>query len=314
MRWLHSFESGPFAASDGQVTIVPVLRRFAGRLIGPGRPTLVNFAALLLPVALASACGNQTARAPNPTAYDWPDSLTYKIELVSESQHETLMVARYEETKELRFAVRNDRYVVWNDSVSKEARLRGEAPRPAQVWPEDTLRYFVRLSRLGEILESEPSCDPAVPECGAALPSALPLELRRIIPRLPVWWPPKGHQWVDTLWFDDLPRARGSRGTVITDYRAARDTQIGGRGYWVVTWTSVRRAFGRGPSGGGAEPPVEEHGTVYVDKERLVPAYAGWLGALAAPPALRALGVTGTGFRGRAYLAGSVFDTLMAAR
>ncbi len=275
---------------------------------------LADISAVLLLATVSSGCGNQTARAPNPTGYDWPDSLTYKIELVSESQRETVMVARYEETKELRFAVRNDRYVVWNDSLSKEARLRGEAPQPAPLWPEDTLRYFVRLSRLGEILESEPGCDPAVPECRAALPSALPLELRRIIPRLPVWWPPKGDQWVDTLWFDDLPRARGSRGTVVTDYRAARDTEIGGRGYWIVTWTSVRRAFGQGPSGVLAEPPVEEHGTVYVDKERLVPAYAGWLGALAAPPALRALGVTGTGFRGRAYLAGSVFDTLMAAR
>jgi hypothetical protein len=42
----------------------------------------------------------------------------------------------------------------------------------------------------------------------------------------------------------------------------------------------------------------------------MIPAYSTWAGAVAAPASMRALGATGSGFRGRAYLAGSVFDSL----
>jgi hypothetical protein len=274
-----------------------------------------KWSALLLLAGFASACGNNTARAPNPTTYEWPDSMTYRIRLTWESDRGAQAVARPDESKRLQLVVRNDRYLVWNDSLAGSGRSPGSRPLGRQIWPEDTLHYFVRLSRLGEIIESVPDCDPVVPECRAALPSALPLEMRRIIPRLPVWWPPKGHEWVDTLAFDDLPRARGSRGSDITHYRAARDTVLAGRGYWVVTWSSVRRVVLGSPSGAtNPSAPVEEQGTVYVEKERLIPACAVWTGAPARSPDLQATGATGTRFRGRACLAGSSIDSLVVAR
>jgi hypothetical protein len=51
-----------------------------------------------------------------------------------------------------------------------------------------------------------------------------------------------------------------------------------------------------------------------VDKQKRMPVFAGWYGALAAPPTMRALGVTATSFRGRAWLVGSSFDSLMVRR
>lgn len=269
----------------------------------------------MLLASLLTSCGNNTARAPNPTTYDWPDTMTYRLQVTWESNRGAEVLARYGENKLLRLVVRNDRYLVWNDSLGTVSSRGASRPLGRQIWPEDTLHYFVRLGRLGEITESVPGCDPAVPECRAALPSALPLEMRRIIPRLPVWWPPKGHEWVDTAAFDDLRRARGSRGSQITYYRAARDTVLAGRGYWVVTWSSVRRAVRDTPSGATiAAAPVEEQGTVYVDKERLIPACAVWCGAPATPQDLPAPGVTGTLLRGRACLVGSAFESLKAAR
>ncbi len=266
-----------------------------------------------LSAALSGACGNKSARAPNPTGYDWPDSLAYRIEYAAESQRDTQVLGRYDEDKILRLRVRDDRYLTWHDSLVKASTTPGSPPRNERLWPEDTLHYYVSLGRLGEISGSEPGCDPAIPACHEALPSALPLELRRIIPRLPVWWPPKGFEWEDTLAFDDLPRSRGSRGSVITSYRASRDTVLAGRGYWIVVWTSMKRAYRNAPGGGViADPAVEEHGSVYVDKQLLLPAYAGWFGAVAAPPELQGMGVTGAGFRGRAFLVGSAFDSLRA--
>ncbi len=265
-------------------------------------------------LASVSACGNKSGRAPNPTGYDWPDAFAYRMQYVAESDRDTQMVARYDEIKQLRFVVRDDRYLVWHDSVKKMNTVPGAPPSSGTMLPEDTLQYYVRLGRLGEVLEAEPGCDPAVPACHDALPSTLPIELRHIIPRLPVWWPPKGYEWEDTLTFDDLPRPHGSRGSLITYYRASRDTVLAGRGYWIVTWHSVRRAFRNAPTGQIiAETPIEENGAVYVDKQLLLPAYAGWFGGVAAPPELRAIGVTGTGFRGRAFLVGSAFDSLRTA-
>jgi hypothetical protein len=270
-------------------------------------------AALLL-AAFCSGCGNKSARAPNPTGYDWPDVFVYRLEYAAQTERDTQLISRYDEVKELRFAVRDDRFLVWHDSLRKVNRVRGSAPSSEPLWPEDTLHYYVRLGRLGEISGSEPGCDPALPACKEALPSALPLELRRIIPRLPIWWPPKGYEWEDTLAFDDLPRSRGARGSVITDYRASRDTVLQGRGYWIVTWNSVRRSYRSAASGAIiADPAVEEHGAAFVDKQLLIPAYAGWFGAVAPPPELRDLGVTGAGFRGRAFLVGSSFDSLRIA-
>ncbi len=276
---------------------------------------LIRLAFTLPLAAWAGACGSNSARAPNPTGYDWPDAFRYRIEYVAQTERDSEAIARYDESKELRFAARDDQFLVWHDSLKKVNSLRGAAPSNAPLLPEDTMQYYVRLGRLGEILGSEPACDPAVAACHEALPSALPLELRHIFPRLPVWWPPKGYEWEDTLAFDDLPRARGARGSVITYYRASRDTVLAGRAYWIVTWHSVRRAFRNAPNGAIiADPAIEENGAVYVDKQLLMPAYAGWFGAVAPPPELQSVGVTGTGFQGRAFLVGSAFDSLRASR
>lgn len=267
--------------------------------------------ALILGASLfALSCGNQAARSPTPTGFRWPNQFAYRVEYVSETERGGQPLVRYDEHKTIRFAVRDDRYVVWHDSVVKLTSWPGRPPTVEPYWPEDTLQFYLRLGPLGELSNSEPGCDPAMPACADALPSSLPLELRQIIPRLSVWPAPAGATWTDSLVFDDVPRARGSRGYVVTTYRAVGDTLVAGGRYWVVRWSSVRRAF-RG-SGGAlgivADPPVQVTGAVFVDKDRLLPAYAVWAGALAAPPELRALGVSGSGFRGRAYIPGSLFD------
>jgi hypothetical protein len=267
---------------------------------------------LLAPVA--AACGNQSARAPNPPHYAWPDSFAYRVQYVEETQSATQVVSRLEQEAALRFAVRNDRYLVWNDSVTKIALEAGRPAAPAPMNPEDTLHYLVRLGRLGEVIDVEPDCDPTVGACAAAFPSALPLELRRIIPRLPVWWAPQGYAWADTLAFDDLPRPGAARGAVLTIYRVLGDTALAGRRFWVIGWSSVRQAWRPAGSAMVPDPVTREYGHVLVDKAQLLPVYAQWYGALPAPPSLRPLGVTGTGYRGRAWLAGSLFDSLRVAR
>ncbi len=272
---------------------------------------------LLWPALLATAvagCGNKSARAPNPPHYAWPDSFVYRVQYVEEMQSATAVMSRLDERAALRFAVRNDRYLVWNDSVTKTTLEGGRPAAAARLNPEDTLHYLVRLGRLGEFFDVEPDCDPTVGACAAAFPSALPLELRRIIPRLPVWWAPRGYAWADTLAFDDLPRPGAARGAVLTIYRVLGDTTFGGRRFWVIGWTSARQAWRPVDGSMVPDPVTREYGHVLVDKTRLLPAYAQWYGALPAPPSLRPLGVTGTGYRGRAWLAGSFFDSLQVAR
>lgn len=259
---------------------------------------------------MLDGCTNESARAPNPTGYDWPDAFSYRVEYVAEAARDSAVLSRFDERKLLRFEVRDDRYLVWSDSLSRSGWGPGAGSLGERARPSDTLRSYVLLTRLGEFGDIEPGCDPAVAACRDALPSALPLELRHVIPRLPVWWPPKGHEWVDTLRFDDLPRPGGARGALISTYRDVRDTVLAGRGYWLVTWRSTTRASR--PSGGAmvADPTVEEHGYVLVDKQGLVPAYASWQSVLGAPPAPQAIGTTATSLRGRAWLAGSPFDSL----
>lgn len=267
----------------------------------------------VLVAASASACRDEAALAPTPTGYAWPDSMAFKIEYVAESRSDSVLVVRYEERKELVLVVRDDGYLAWHDSVVKESI---GPRRPAAVEPyeiEDTLPYYLALDRRGRVTNSEPACDPALPACQTALPSALPLELLRLVPRLPVWAPPRGQTWVDTLFFDDRPRPRGARGSVVTMYRVAADTVVAGTALWKVVWHSVRRSFEAAPGPIGLAPglPVEEGGLVYVDKERGLPVFAMWGGGVAAPPDLRAAGVTVTVFRGRAYLGGSVIERLL---
>jgi hypothetical protein len=263
---------------------------------------------LLVTVGLGG-CTNESARAPNPPGYDWPDEFSYQVEDVAETLRDAQVVARREEKRTLRFGVRDDRYLVWNDGVATVQSNPGSAPQGGRLDPADTLHYYLRLTRLGEFNDVEPGCDPAVSACHDVLPSALPLELRRVIPRLPVWWPPKGHQWVDTLRFDDLPRPGAARGLLITTYRDGRDTAIAGRKYWRVTWKSVKAAARLSNGAMVADPDVEAYGNALVDKDRLIPVLTSWYGTLAAPPASRAAGVTATAIRGRAWLAGGGVDS-----
>lgn len=264
---------------------------------------------------LALSCGNETARSPSPTGYRWPERFTFGVEYVREAQRDGQLLVRYDERKFVRLEIREDRYLVSHDSVLKLTSIPGRPTMREAYWPEDTLQFYVKLGPLGEIANVEPGCDPVVPACADALGSALPLELRHIIPRLPVWPAPAGATWTDSLAYDDASRARGSRGYVLTDYRSAGDTVVAARAYWVIRWISIRRSFRNagGTLGIAADPPVQEAGEVFVDKERLMPAYAVWAGALAAPRELRAMGATGSGFHGRAYIPGSAFDPNLPA-
>jgi hypothetical protein len=271
--------------------------------------------AVLVLVSALGACRGEVRREPTPTAYAWPDSFAFLVEYVSETRTDSFVVARYEEKKIVRFAVRDEQYLIWHDSVVKEKLVPGRPPAIEDYVAEDTLHYYVSLDRSGEVTHSEPGCDPAVSACRDALSSALPLELRRLIPHLPVWAAPRGSAWEDTIVFDDTPRPRGSRGSVVTSYRVSGDTIISGVPMWIVVWRAVRRTFSGvgGFVGIAANVPVEETGLVYIDKERQIPVFATWAGGVAAPPGMSAIGIRGTGFRGRAYLAGSIVERLLSA-
>ena len=277
----------------------------------------LRVALFMVPVAAAlAACGNNTARAPNPTRYEWPDSFAYRIVYVSGVQGNGRTLLRFVESKRLNVLLRDQQYLAWHDSVLKTSHIPGGLLSALPHSPEDTLVYYLRLGRYGEVADVQLGCDPAVPQCADALPSLIRLELRKILPRLSVWQAPRGGWWVDTLSWDDAPRPRGERGTVVTTYTAARDTTIAGRGYWMVGWTSVRQAFRRadprGPAGMLAETSVRETGVSFVDKRRLLPVYSTWAGAVTIAEQLRALGATAEGFRGRAYLVGTRFDSVFA--
>ncbi len=256
-------------------------------------------------------CGNRTAQAPTPTGYAWPEQFGYRVDYVSEAQRDAQALLHYAETKTIRFHLRDDRYLILQDSVLKTSDEPG-GPRLVAYALEDTLAFYAKLGRHGELSAVTPGCDPGVAACAAVLRSVMPLELRRIIPRLPLWEAPRGVGWEDTLAFDDAARPDGTRGTVVTRYEPTRDTVISGEAYWMVQWQSVRLAFRRPRPTEvlAAEPPAHETGVTFVEKRRLLPAFSAWAGTAMATPALRALGATATGYRGRAYLAGSVFDSL----
>jgi hypothetical protein len=278
-------------------------------------PVSVLFSAICLLSSALIACRSEVRTEPTPTTYVWPDTFALVVEYVSETRTDSLVVARYEEKKVVRFAARDEQFLVWHDSVIKENLVPGRAPAVEPYVAEDTLHYYVTLDRRGQVTNSEPGCDPGVPACRDALPSALPLELRRLIPRLPVWAAPRGQTWEDTIVFDDTPRPRGSRGSVVTSYRVSGDTIISGNPMWVVVWRAMRRTFAAvgGVGGIAGNVPVEETGLVYIDKERQLPVFATWAGGVVAPPEMRAMGIRGTGFRGRAYLAGSIVERLLSA-
>jgi hypothetical protein len=200
------------------------------------------------------------------------------------------------------------------DSVIKVSEVPGSGPRQAPYLPEDTVIFYVELGRRGDIGRVSPACDPALPQCAAVLPSGVALELRRVVPGLPVWLVPEHGTWVDTLAFDDTARSNGPRGTVVTSYGPVRDTVMGGLHYWVVPWRAERRSFRRPPDGAGFMPeqPSTNDGLTLIDKARLIPVFSTWLGAVAAPPQLQESGVDASGFRARAYLVDSPFDSAFA--
>ena len=263
----------------------------------------------------AAACGNHSAQAPAPTRYVWPDSFAYRVSERWESRRADSLVNWHAMAATLRFMVRYDgSYLVGNEDVVKTAGGPGGAVRPEALSVEDTLHWFVRLGREGRFFDIERGCDPSVAACSAVPLSVFPLMLRRVIPHLPVWWPPRGDAWADTVAFDDSSATGGggTRGWRLTVYRVPRDTVISGRGYWVLTFYSLTRRWrrGEGDSGSVAVPLVAEQGEALVDQSRFLPALVEWSGNVAVPPAARAAGALETRYRGRAALVGSGLDSL----
>ena len=271
----------------------------------------------VLVMLFASGCKNEAARAPNPTVLEWPDQFAYRIDYISEAQKDLQPVARYTVTKTLHLTVHESQYIGEYDSVIKVTQLANRPPMVGAYQPEDTIAFYAKLGRHGELSSVALGCDPAVPQCADALPSTAVIELRSIIPRLSEWEAPKGGTWVDTTAFDDASRARGIRGDIITSYAGHGDTTIAGRTYWLISWRSVQQAFSRGGGASptlGAQTPLEQTGITLVDKRVLLPVLSTWAGAIAAPADVRAMGATGAGFRGRAYIVGSPFDSLYNPR
>jgi hypothetical protein len=264
---------------------------------------------------LLGACGDRTQESPTPQYYAWPERMNYRLEQVTELQREARAVQRFQSFKVLKLTLREDQYVLVYDSVVKTSLVAGQPPRIAPYLPEDTLGFYVPVGRRGEIGRVVAGCDPAARECAAALPSAVAMEIRRMVPGLPLWPIPPGGVWEDTLLFDDAARPGGTRGTFITAYGPVRDTIIHGVRYWLVPWRSVKRAFHRPPSGAGFAPevPLEDAGVTLIDRRRLLPVLSTWAGASAAPAALRAIGIEASAYRARAYLADTPFDSAFAA-
>jgi hypothetical protein len=253
--------------------------------------------------------------SPTPQYYEWPERLNYRLEHVTELQRDAQPVQRFESFKVLKLTRREDQYVLVYDSVLKTSIVAGQPPQLAPYLPEDTLAFHVPLGKRGDIGRVVAGCDPAVPACAAALPSAVAMELRRIVPGLPMWPVPPRGTWVDTLPFDDASRPNGTRGFFITRYGPVRDTTIGGTAYWMLPWHSVKVAFHRPPGGAGFAPerPTEDDGLTLIDRRRLLPVFTTWAGAVPAPPGLRAIGIEASAFRARAYLSGTPFDSALAA-
>lgn len=257
----------------------------------------LRICAILWLSLVLTGCPNRAARAPNPMSYRWPERFAYRIHQTGGSDSGGVE-AQDDDRRMLRLQWREERYQVWSDSVVKRRTVNGRPAVPEPIWPEDTLRFLIRLGRFGDLGRPEATCDPVVPACADALRSSLPIQLRRLIPRLPVWEAPRGAAWADTIWFNDIRRSRGARGSVVTSYRSARDTTVGGGAYWVVEWRSVRQSVRRGGGRGGitVDSAATEAGAVLVDKGRLIPVRAVWerVGSVRE--------------RGTADLAGSAFE------
>ena len=268
----------------------------------------------VLAVLLLAACDDKTVQSPNPMYYAWPERFDFRMEQVSELQREARPVQRLEAHKVLKFTVREDQYVMVYDSVLKTTIVPGGPAQLAPYLPEDTLAFYLELGRRGDLGRVVAGCDPALPECAAVLPSSVAIELRRMVPSLPMWPVPRGGTWTDTLRFDDAGRPSGTRGTFVTTYGPVRDTSMGGAEYWLVPWHTIKRAFRRPFAGAGLAPeqPAEDDGLTLIDKRRLLPVFSTWAGAAGAPRELRAIGIEASAFRARVYLVDSPFDSAFA--
>lgn len=269
---------------------------------------------IVLAVCAAVACGDSAAGGPSPTRYDWPERFAFRVDFVSSTQRAGRELLRYSESRVLRFGVRDDEsYLVVSDSVIKTS---GEPGLPNQLLAPssgDTLAWYLGLGSLGQLHDAIPACDPALEECRRTLPSVLPLQLRRIVPRLSEWPVPAGSHWADTLEFDDAARPGGGRGSLVTMYRMGRDTTVGGETYWKLEWQAVLRTYGAsGMAAIMGARPLKEDGVTLIHRTRLLPMYSAWAGAAVA--GRDSGGAVATGFRGRAYLAGSTFEAELAAQ
>jgi len=260
-------------------------------------------------LALAIACTGCAEAARTP-GYQWPQALVYRLDYVSQANRDTTPVMHYAEQRTIQLTPRGDYFLLLQGGLLKSVQ-DSAGVRVVPLQPEDTLGFAVRLGTHGELSGVQPSCDPALAACREALSSVVLLELRRVLPRLPPAGFDSGATWVDTIRFDEAAKLRGSRGAVITTYAAGGDSVIAGRAYRVVNWRAMRQVWQRTRGAAlPAEAAVGEMGLTLIDRELNLPAFSTWLGMVPASAEIRAAGATATGFRGRAYLAGSRFDSL----
>jgi hypothetical protein len=265
----------------------------------------------LLPVLAliaATGCRDEAGMAPSPPRFDWPDEFAYRVDFVASEQYEGRVVRQYADSRTLRFMIRDDEsYLLVPDSVFKTRNDPGAPLVTRPYVPEDTLSWYLRLGNLGQFTGVMAACDPALPACRAVPRSTLAADLRRIIPRLSEWPVPAGGSWADTLNLVD--EAGDTRGALTTVYLVGGDTTIGGEAYWMVGWRAELRTYRTGSGAAPvAQPPSREDGMTFVEKRRLLPVFATWAGVRvvagdSGPP-------LATGFRGRAWLAGSPFDSI----
>lgn len=264
---------------------------------------------ILLILASIAGCRNEAELAPSPPRFDWPEEFAYRVDFVASEQYEGRVVRQYADSRTLRFMIRDDEsYLLVPDSVLKTRNDPGGPLIARPYVPEDTLSWYLRLGSMGEFTGVMAACDPALPACRSVPRSTLAADLRRFIPRLSEWPVPAGGSWADTLSLVD--EASGTRGALTTVYLVGGDTTIGGETYWMVGWRAELRTYRAGTGAAPvAQPPSREDGMTFVEKRRLLPVFATWAGVRvvagdSGPP-------LATGFRGRAWLAGSPFDSIV---
>jgi hypothetical protein len=122
--------------------------------------TLCRVSAGWLLVSAIAGCGDEVRKEPAPTGYAWPQSFAFVMECASETRTDSAVVTHYEVRKIVRFAQRDEQYLVWHDSVIKDRLLPGRAPQIEPYVTEDTMHYYVSLDRRGQVTDAEPGCDP----------------------------------------------------------------------------------------------------------------------------------------------------------